>query len=99
MAVSDDIIRQYITEAVKTWRKRAAAMVLATQSSDDLERAEMLSVIAESCATKKFLANPGMDREAYRETFTSMKPRHRAHRRGWFPSSRFSSSGRTSANR
>ncbi len=62
-------IRRYITEAVKTWRKRNAAMILATQSSDDLERSEMLSVIVESCATKMFLANSGMDREAYRETF------------------------------
>jgi len=62
-------IRQYITEAVKTWRKRNAAMILATQSSDDLERSEMLSVIVESCATKMFLANPGMDRDAYSEIF------------------------------
>ena len=62
-------IRQYITEALKTWRKRNAAMVLATQSSDDLARSEMLNVIVESCATKMFLANPGMDRAAYREIF------------------------------
>lgn len=62
-------IRQYITEAVKTWRKRNAAMILATQSSDDLARSEMLSVIVESCTTKMFLANPGMDQEAYREIF------------------------------
>jgi type IV secretion system protein VirB4 len=67
--LKNDTIRQYITEAVKTWRKRNAAMILATQSSDDLERSEMLTVVVESCATKIFLANPGMDREAYRETF------------------------------
>lgn len=67
--LKNDTIRQYITEGVKTWRKRNAAMILATQSSDDLERSEMLSVIVESCATKMFLANPGMDRNAYRETF------------------------------
>jgi type IV secretion system protein TrbE len=67
--LKNDAIRQYITEAVKTWRKRNAAMILATQSSDDLERSEMLSVIVESCATKMFLANPGMDREAYRQIF------------------------------
>ena len=36
--LKNDTIRQYITEAVKTWRKRNAAMILATQSSDDLER-------------------------------------------------------------
>lgn len=62
-------IKQYVTEAVKTWRKRNAAMVLATQSPDDLEKSEMLSVIVESCATKIFLANPGMDRESYRNIF------------------------------
>lgn len=67
--LKNDTIRQYITEAVKTWRKRNAAMILATQSSDDLDRSEMLGVIVESCATKMFLANPGMDRDAYRETF------------------------------
>jgi type IV secretion/conjugal transfer VirB4 family ATPase len=67
--LKNDTIRQYITEAVKTWRKRNAAMILATQSSDDLERSQMLSVIVESCATKMFLANPGIDRGAYREIF------------------------------
>ncbi|HWY48938.1 MAG TPA: DUF87 domain-containing protein [Bryobacteraceae bacterium] len=67
--LKNDTIRQYITEAVKTWRKRNAAMILATQSSDDLERSQMLSVIVESCATKMFLANPGMDRDAYGEIF------------------------------
>jgi type IV secretion system protein TrbE len=65
----NDTIKQYIIEAVKTWRKRNAAMILATQSSDDLHRSELMSIIVESCATKIFLANPGMDREAYRQTF------------------------------
>jgi hypothetical protein len=65
----NDTIKQYIVEAIKTWRKRNAAMILATQSSDDLHRSEILSVIIESCATKMFLANPGMDRQAYRDTF------------------------------
>ena len=65
----NDIIRLYITQAVKTWRKRNAAMILATQSSTDLERSDMLRVIVESCPTKMFFANPGMDRLAYREMF------------------------------
>jgi type IV secretion system protein VirB4 len=56
-------------EALKTWRKRNAAMILATQSSDDLLRSEMLATVAESCPTKFFLANPGMDSEAYRQVF------------------------------
>ena len=62
-------IHQYIVEALKTWRKRNAAMILATQSGDDLERSELLDIIVESCTTKIFLANPYMDRAAYRETF------------------------------
>ena len=61
--------RNYIEEALKTWRKKNAAMILATQSSDDLIRSEMLALVAENCPTKIFLANPGMDRTAYREMF------------------------------
>ena len=63
------VIRDYIMEALKTWRKRNAAMILATQSSDDLLRSEMLATVAESCPTKFFLANPGMDSEAYGKVF------------------------------
>ncbi len=62
-------IKQYIIEALKTWRKKNAAMILATQSGDDLDRSELLPIIVESCATKMFLSNPGMDRAAYRERF------------------------------
>ena len=62
-------IKAYILEALRTWRKKNAAMILATQSSDDLLRSEMLSVVVESCATKMFLANPDMDVQRYRETF------------------------------
>jgi len=62
-------IRQYVTEALKTWRKHNAAMVLSTQSLDELKRSELLDVILESCATKLFLANPDMDQEMYRRQF------------------------------
>src|SRR5438552_1472982 len=62
-------IKLYVLEALKTWRKKNAAMVLATQSTDDLLRSEMLSVVVESCATKMFLANPDLDRQMYRDVF------------------------------
>ncbi len=65
----NDITRAYITEALKTWRKRNALMILATQSSADLEREKLLAVVAESCMTKLFLSNPGMDEEAYARLF------------------------------
>ena len=63
------VIRGYVQEALKTWRKKNAAMILATQSGDDLLRSEMLPVIVEGCATQLYLANPGMDLAAYRRAF------------------------------
>jgi type IV secretion system protein TrbE len=63
------IIRLYILEALKTWRKRNALMILATQSSEDLLQSEMLATVAENCPTKLFLANPGMDLDAYSRIF------------------------------
>jgi type IV secretion/conjugal transfer VirB4 family ATPase len=62
-------IQQYVTEALKTWRKHNAAMILSTQSLDELKRSELLDVIVESCATKIFLANPDMDQDLYRRQF------------------------------
>ena len=62
-------IQRYVVEALKTWRKHNAAMVLSTQSLDELKRSGIVDVIIESCATKIFLANPDMDRELYRRQF------------------------------
>jgi type IV secretion system protein TrbE len=62
-------IQRYVVEALKTWRKHNAAMVLSTQSLDELKRSDILDVILESCATKIFLANPDMDRDLYRRQF------------------------------
>jgi type IV secretion system protein VirB4 len=65
----DPTLKAYITDALKTWRKRNAAMILATHSSDDLERNDLLRTVIESCPTKVFLANPGMDLTRARELF------------------------------
>lgn len=63
------VIRSYIVEALKTWRKKNAAMILSTQSLDELTRSEILDVVLESCPTKIFLANPGLDTDLYKNTF------------------------------
>src|SRR5260370_36400445 len=55
-------IKLYILEALKTWRKKNAAMILPTQSNEHLLTSGMLSVVVESCRTKQFLSNPDMDR-------------------------------------
>lgn len=67
--IKNETIRDYVVQAQKTWRKHNAAMILATQSLKELEESGMLAVVAESCPTKIFLANPEMNREVYREAF------------------------------
>jgi type IV secretion system protein VirB4 len=65
----NEVIRDYILQAQKTWRKHKAAMILATQSIKELQESGMLHIVAESCPTKIFLANPDMDRARYAEAF------------------------------
>jgi type IV secretion/conjugal transfer VirB4 family ATPase len=63
------IIRDYILQAEKTWRKHKAAMILATQSVNELEESGLINIVVESCPTKIFLASPEMDRALYAERF------------------------------
>ena len=69
MFLKNTTIREWITRAEKTWRKKNAAMILATQSVVELAASEMLHIVHESCPTKIFLANPNMDRKLYAEVF------------------------------
>lgn len=62
-------IRDWITRAEKTWRKKNAAMILATQSVVELAASDMLHIVNESCPTKIFLANPNIDRKLYADIF------------------------------
>lgn len=62
-------IRDWILKAEKTWRKKNAAMLLATQSVVELAASDMLHVVNESCPTKIFLANPNIDRKLYADVF------------------------------
>lgn len=62
-------LRGYIAEALKTWRKHNAALVMATHSTEDLEQVALLRTVIESCPTKLFLANPSFDRDGYRRLF------------------------------
>ena len=62
-------LRAYVEEALKTWRKRNAALVLATQTVEDFASADLLRTVVESCPTKLLLANPAFDRAHYAELF------------------------------
>jgi type IV secretion system protein VirB4 len=67
--LKNKIIRDWILRAEKTWRKKNAAMVLATQSVVELASSDMLHVVNESCPTRIFLSNPNIDRTLYAEVF------------------------------
>ena len=67
--IQHETLRAYVQEALKTWRKRNAAMVLATQSIDDFASADLLRTVVESCPTKLLLANPALDRHQYADLF------------------------------
>jgi type IV secretion system protein VirB4 len=62
-------LRAYVEEALKTWRKRNAAMLLATQTIEDFASADLLRTVVESCPTKLLLANPALDRSRYADLF------------------------------
>jgi type IV secretion/conjugal transfer VirB4 family ATPase len=67
--IQHDRLRAYVEEALKTWRKRNAAMLLATQTIDDFASADLLRTVVENCPTKLLLANPALDRARYADLF------------------------------
>ncbi|MDE2773483.1 MAG: DUF87 domain-containing protein [Gemmatimonadota bacterium] len=60
----DPAVLAYLAEAAKTWRKKNAALVLATQSAVDVTGTPGASALLESIPTKLFLANPELPDEA-----------------------------------
>jgi len=62
--LADPAALAYLAEAAKTWRKKNAALILATQSAVDLTGTSGASALLESIPTKLFLANPELPDEA-----------------------------------
>ena len=67
--IQHPVLRAYVQEALKTWRKRNAVMILSTQTINDFASADLLRTVVESCPTKLLLANPALDRRQYAELF------------------------------
>ena len=61
--LADPSVLAYLAEAAKTWRKKNAALVLATQSAVDVTGTPGASALLESVPTKLFLANPELPGE------------------------------------
>ncbi len=54
----DPVVLGRLTEAARTWRKRNAALILATQSAADITQTPGAAALLESMPTRLFLANP-----------------------------------------
>jgi type IV secretion system protein VirB4 len=67
--IQHPMLRAYVQDALKTWRKRNGAMILATQTIHDFASADLLRTVIENCPTKLLLANPAFDRHEYAELF------------------------------
>jgi len=61
--LADPAVLAYLAEAAKTWRKKNAALILATQSAVDMTGTSGASALLESIPTKLFLANPELPDE------------------------------------
>ena len=62
--LQDPAILSYLAEAAKTWRKKNAALVIATQSAVDVTGTAGAEALLESMPTKLFLANPELPDKA-----------------------------------
>ena len=62
--LQDPAILSYLAEAAKTWRKKNAALVIATQSAVDVTGTAGAEALLESMPTKLFLANPELPEKA-----------------------------------
>ena len=58
--LKDPAVLSYLAEAAKTWRKRNAALIMATQSAVDVTSTPEAAGLLESMPTKIFLANPNL---------------------------------------
>ena len=56
--LKDPAVSSYLAEAAKTWRKKNAALLLATQSGADLAAVDTARGLLEATPTRLFLANP-----------------------------------------
>ena len=62
--LQDPAVLSYLAEAAKTWRKKNAALIMATQSAVDVTGTAGAEALLESMPTRLFLANSGLPEKA-----------------------------------
>ena len=85
--LQDPAVLGYLAEAAKTWRKKNAALVIATQSAIDVTGTAGAEALLESMPTRLFLANPELPEKAA-DTFR-LNPSEVNTIRGLIPSGSF----------
>ena len=81
--LEDPAVLSYLAEAAKTWRKKNAALIMATQSAVDVTGTAGAEALLESMPTKLFLANPDLPEKAT-DTFR-LNPEENEHYPGLIP--------------
>src|SRR3546814_15779046 len=69
-ALGDDAFRSFAQDGLKTYRKRNAMMVFATQSPADALKSDIAHSILEQVATQVMLPNPKGARRDYVDGFS-----------------------------
>lgn len=67
--MSDEAFEQKIRDWLKTFRKKVAHVVMATQSVDDLAQSKVFSAIRDNMPTRIFLPNPNATSESLSELY------------------------------
>lgn len=67
--MSDEGFEQKIRDWLKTFRKKVAHVVMATQSVDDLAQSKVFSAIRDNMPTRVFLPNPNATSESLAELY------------------------------
>ena len=87
-ALGDDAFRSFAQDGLKTYRKRNAMMVFATQSPADALKSDIAHSILEQVATQVMLPNPKGSRRDYVEGFSLTDAEYQLIREELSPESR-----------
>src|SRR5216683_2716657 len=70
--LNDPVSGEWLYEAIRTFRKRNAGIILATQSLTEIAASPYCNLLLESCPTKVFLPNPDARGEHVRNSYLGL---------------------------
>jgi type IV secretory pathway VirB4 component len=70
--LNDPVSGEWLYEAIRTFRKRNAGIILATQSLTEIAASSYCNLLLESCPTKVFLPNPEARGEHVRDAYLKL---------------------------